>query len=67
MIVLDTYKAGKYTALILSDKLPQKAFNKVVVDGTEYTAEPVYDMDNEVAVVANIDSDFKGKNVSFII
>lgn len=67
MIILDTYKAGKYTALVLSEKLPIKAFNKVSIDGTVYTAEPAYDVDNEIAIIAQGDANFKDKEVSFII
>lgn len=62
MKIIDTYKAGRYVSLILSEKLP---FNKVSVDGLIYTAVLVYEAKNEIAIIYDGKSDFKGKEISF--
>lgn len=65
MKIIDTYKAGRYVSLILSEKLPFKPFNKVSVDGLIYTAVLVYEAKNEIAIIYDGKSDFKGKEISF--
>ncbi len=64
MKIIDTYKAGRYVSLILSEKLP---FNKVSVDGLIYTAVLVYEAKNEIAIIYDGKSDFKGKEISFLL
>lgn len=68
MKIIDTYKAGRYVSLILSEKLPFKPFNKVSVDGLIYnTAVLVYEAKNEIAIIYDGKSDFKGKEISFLL
>lgn len=65
MTVVGTYKAGKYTSLILSEELPFKPFNNVSVDGVTYIAELVYGVNNEIAIIAGNESDFVGREILF--
>lgn len=67
MKIIDTYKASRYVSLILSEKLPFKPFNKVSVDGLIYTAVLVYEAKNEIAIIYDGKSDFKGKEISFLL
>ena len=50
-----------------SEKLPFRPFNKVSVNGVTYPAELVYETDNEIAIIADDESGFVGKEILFEI
>lgn len=56
--------AGHHTVLLLDSEIPNKRFSKLVIDGTEYEPEIVYDLKNSIGVAAT--GDFEGKEVKFI-
>ena len=67
MNIVGTYRAGKYISLILSENFPFRPFNKVSVNGVTYPAELVYETDNEIAIIADDESGFVGKEILFEI
>lgn len=62
--VIAQLEVDKYTLLELDSTLPLKKYNKIAIEGKEYNTEIVYDLQNNIAVLAK--GDFVGKEVSFV-
>lgn len=62
--IISEWKIGKYVALELDQSPPMRKYNKYRIDGKDYTAVPVYDLPNHIAVES--DSSFVGKNIEFV-
>lgn len=61
--IITQLEVGKYTLLELDSTLPLKKYNKIVIEGKEYSTEIAYDLQNSIAVLAK--GNFVGKEVSF--
>lgn len=69
MKVIDSWAVSKYTLLtfdepiLFSKKIPQ-GFQKIVIDGVEYTPVIAYDAPKGIGIVGNIDA--TGKDAQFV-
>lgn len=55
---------GDYAVLEINKDLPQKEYNKYLIDGKEYDCVPVYDLPRHIAIKSG--DGFIGKTVEFI-
>ena len=62
--ILNGWIVGKYTLLELDQDLPEKSYDKYLIDGICYKPIPVYDLPRHIAIEGN--GDFKEKTVKFI-
>ena len=62
--VVSEFNVGKYKVLTLDEKQFNGAYNKYLIDGTEYKPVSVYDAPKCIAIESN--ERFVGKTVNFI-
>lgn len=61
------YHTKKYTALILSERLPFIPYSKIRINGIDYVPEIVYDVPNEIGILREDgDDSLVGHTVEFI-
>jgi len=60
--VLKEFRINKYCVMVL-DSIPNKAYNKYLIQGIEYEPVDVYDTVNTIAIVS--DKSFVGMEVEF--
>lgn len=58
------FDLGGKTILLFDSAIPNKKFTKLLIDGKEYKADIVYDLQNGLGVAA--EGEFEGKEVEFI-
>ena len=61
--IVDQVAVKNYIVLFLSESLPNRAYNTLLIDGVEYKPEIVYDLDASIAIIA--EGDFIGKEIKF--
>lgn len=61
--VLSDFSVGKYRVLKLDGETPKNKYSGYMIDGKEYAAVPMYDVQNCIAIESS--DSFAGKTVEF--